>query len=532
MSAAHLRPIRIEGFGEPTDAAPRASVVVVLHRPDDGVLDRVLAGLRVQTLDRFELIFVDNGGGLARDAILRRVEAPGVWIELARNVGPARARDLAAAHARSDLLVFLDDDAVPDAGFVDAHVRCRDDGAVAVRGRVVPFRSKLLNRFAVEYDLGPKGFPHPLDVEGNTSVDRAAYLAAGGFGPAGWGGEGLVLTAKLLSMAGADRIRYDPRPVVAHDYSAGPFDLLRVRAREVRAARIHAGRVEGSAADSRVLRAASSGRSGVTRALAGIDAVVDASLGFEERVRGRIGRLRPRSAVLMYHSVGEEGRWGAVSAGRFREDLERLVSEYDVVDVPEALAPWPSDRPLVAVTFDDALGNFGEHALPLLEEFGVPATLYVPVGLVDGGHREYLSRLDRSPTGDAAFNDPDPGGGTATLLTSAELRAIRDSGLVTLGNHTSTHPDLAVLDPAFLPAEIGQARRALQRDYSVPADQFAYPYGRHSPAAVDTVRDAHSIAVTTENRPVGWRDSSFLVPRLHGHMEWWHTLPGGGTHPG
>lgn len=321
-------------------------------------------------------------------------------------------------------------------------------------------------------------------------------------------------------------MRYDPGPVVAHDYCDNIGDLLRTRARDLRAGRMLTRRRDiPRFGESSTDRSSVDVRRAPARSLAHIDRLVDWGLGFDERVRGRLGLARPRSAVLMYHAVGEEGRWGNVSAERLREDLERLVEDYLVVDVPEALTPWPSERTLVAVTFDDALRSFSTNALPLIEEFGVPVTLYVPIGLLDSGYPEYRSRLDRSPTGDADFNDPDPDGGTAALLSRAELRSVLDSGLVTLGNHTATHPDLAVLEAEHLREEIAGARRELEGEFGIDCDQFSYPYGRWSPEAVEVVERSHALAVTTEHRPVGWRDLPHLVPRLHGHREWWRSLP-------
>jgi peptidoglycan/xylan/chitin deacetylase (PgdA/CDA1 family) len=95
---------------------------------------------------------------------------------------------------------------------------------------------------------------------------------------------------------------------------------------------------------------------------------------------------------------------------------------------------------------------------------------------------------------------------------------------VTLGNHTSTHPDLATLEPVQLDAEIDQARLELEREFDVVADQFCYPYGNYSADALERVRQSHAIGLTTEDRPIRWRDEPHLIPRLHGHLEWWVAI--------
>lgn len=63
-----------------------------------------------------------------------------------------------------------------------------------------------------------------------------------------------------------------------------------------------------------------------------------------------------------------------------RERLRHLTSKYRVVSLDEALRQHASGRiepNQVVLTFDDGLYNFYSAALPVLREFGVPATVYV-----------------------------------------------------------------------------------------------------------------------------------------------------------
>lgn len=205
-----------------------------------------------------------------------------------------------------------------------------------------------------------------------------------------------------------------------------------------------------------------------------------------------------------------------------------------MVDLGALLTPG-GDRPRVAVTFDDAYENFHDHALPILREFDVPVTLFVPVGLLDGGHPALAGRLERSPDGDPEFNDPEPSGGAAPLMTgeqaaplmtTEQIHAALETGLVTLGNHTLTHPDLATVPPESLTTEVREARRRLEREFDVTVDRFCYPYGRYSRAALSLVRETHALAVTAADEPLGLAADPHRLPRLHAHEEWWTALPG------
>ena len=78
--------------------------------------------------------------------------------------------------------------------------------------------------------------------------------------------------------------------------------------------------------------------------------------------------------------------------------------------------PAQADR-LVAITFDDGYRDNLTVALPLLEKFGLPMTLFVTAGFV--GREGYLSK--------------------------EELREISKHPLVTIGAHGLSHRDFTRL---------------------------------------------------------------------------------------
>lgn len=117
---------------------PKASVVVVTReRPED--LRRCLDGLRALPDDGQEIVVVDNRP--ETDATLRLVGEYDPHVRYVREDSPGEgaARNCGLREARHDIVAFIDDDAVPDSGWLRGLVRnFRDPQVLAVTGLVMP----------------------------------------------------------------------------------------------------------------------------------------------------------------------------------------------------------------------------------------------------------------------------------------------------------------------------------------------------------------------------------------------------------
>jgi peptidoglycan/xylan/chitin deacetylase (PgdA/CDA1 family) len=96
----------------------------------------------------------------------------------------------------------------------------------------------------------------------------------------------------------------------------------------------------------------------------------------------------------MYHRVSDVERdpWRlAVSPRHFAEHLEVLRTSYLLVNASElgaSMAAGTMRAGTVALTFDDGAVDNADVAAPLLEQAGVPATFFIPTGLL-GSEREF-----------------------------------------------------------------------------------------------------------------------------------------------
>jgi glycosyltransferase involved in cell wall biosynthesis/peptidoglycan/xylan/chitin deacetylase (PgdA/CDA1 family) len=116
-------------------------------------------------------------------------------------------------------------------------------------------------------------------------------------------------------------------------------------------------------------------------------------------VEGTLPHLRkPRTAgtlILMYHRVADAADpWGlAVSPTQFRDQLELLASEYEVVGLDRALQP-ATNRRRIAITFDDGYVD-NLLAAEELAQRGLPATFFLVGGQLGSDREFWWDELER-----------------------------------------------------------------------------------------------------------------------------------------
>ncbi len=109
---------------------------------------------------------------------------------------------------------------------------------------------------------------------------------------------------------------------------------------------------------------------------------------------------RPSVAVLTYHRIVEDDvdPWSlSVTPQRFAEQLAAIREVAMPLPLAEALARIQDgslDRPAVVVTFDDGYADNLHTAQPILERFGVPATVFVASGAIDAGAEFWWDALE------------------------------------------------------------------------------------------------------------------------------------------
>jgi GT2 family glycosyltransferase len=154
---------------------------------------RALAQQTVPTTD-FEVIVVDDGSTDGTLSWLASLATPYVLRAFGQaHGGPAAARNRGVAEARGELIVFLDDDVVPEADVLAAHRRAHGGTTDSVViGPMLPpaawqrpawirwEEAKLVEQYEAmrdgRYPCTPRQF-----FTANASLRRSRFIAAGGF---------------------------------------------------------------------------------------------------------------------------------------------------------------------------------------------------------------------------------------------------------------------------------------------------------------------------------------------------------------
>ena len=284
----------------------------------------------------------------------------------------------------------------------------------------------------------------------------------------------------------------------------------------------------------------------------------------------------------MYHRIAEEefDPWGlAVKPAHFREHLAWLSENRTVLRLQDFAdlhrrSALPEDA--IAVTLDDGYACNSEVAAPLLERFRIPATIFLPVDLIERRSAFWWDELEEivlnhegssltldgqtialgernsadrqwdagsrpRTTRQAAFLDlhirlsrkkpadlrdvmedlrrrskrPGETSSTKSPMTPEQVRRTV-SEFVEFGSHALTHPWLTSLDLAEQRHEIRDSVDQCRAMTGSEPAAFAYPYGTFDDQSERLVQEAgFQCACATRDLAVSSRSRTFALPRVH-----------------
>jgi peptidoglycan/xylan/chitin deacetylase (PgdA/CDA1 family) len=219
-----------------------------------------------------------------------------------------------------------------------------------------------------------------------------------------------------------------------------------------------------------------------------------------------------------------------------------------------------SEKPLMAITFDDGQEDNYRYAVPVLNKLGIKATFFIPVSTVNEGGvlwhdllgfsilhlfgnspglskiNEFLNidltscrsrfeaarlaiskaklldhhkRLELIRKYTTISHCPDWAG----VMTWEQLQKMADDGHE-IGSHSMTHPILPKCSEAELRTEIGESRTTIQAKLDISVSSFCYPNGDFDKRVEAFTESAgYTCAVMTRSKANHTGDSPFSLGR-------------------
>lgn len=203
--------------------------------------------------------------------------------------------------------------------------------------------------------------------------------------------------------------------------------------------------------------------------------------------------------VLCYHGVSPT--WDSpysVTPTRLAAQVQDLLRRgYLARTLTDALADDAAPR--LAVTFDDALPSVLDHALPVLQRLGVPATVFACTAWVGRPEPMQIGYFG------AAKHE-------LVSLGWDDLHVLSQAGWE-VGSHTRSHPRLTELEPARLATELSGSKADVEEALGAPCRALAYPHGAYDSRVMMAAAAAGYESACTGQAGVTVA-SPFQVPRV------------------
>jgi peptidoglycan/xylan/chitin deacetylase (PgdA/CDA1 family) len=212
-----------------------------------------------------------------------------------------------------------------------------------------------------------------------------------------------------------------------------------------------------------------------------------------------VNKTSAQVPILMYHHIAKasdpkntRASRLAVSPDQFAEQLAYLqrtgyttITLDDLVTALRDGAALPA-KPVI-LTFDDGYKDFYTAAYPLLQRYNDKATIYIISGRV----------------------------GLPDYMTWDDLRALAASPLITIGDHTRHHPQLAKCSATQSWEELTGGKSDLETQLHITVRHLAYPSGSYSTTTLEQARKIGFATAVTVRRGINERADKLLeLPRI------------------
>jgi peptidoglycan/xylan/chitin deacetylase (PgdA/CDA1 family) len=208
--------------------------------------------------------------------------------------------------------------------------------------------------------------------------------------------------------------------------------------------------------------------------------------------------------ILCYHAV--EPGWRsplAIHPDLFARHCAWLSRHRRTISLPDGVTRmngstrWPAG--LTALSFDDGFAGLHKHALPILLQHRLPATVFLVAQTLTSAGRP-VDWVD------------DPPDYRLATLSRDQVLEMQAAG-ITFGSHSYSHLDLTTLTEEECERDLRVSREVLEDLLGGPVRMLAYPRGRHNErvrAAAARAGFTQAFALPQGPEPIG----PHAIPRV------------------
>ncbi|HWH59010.1 MAG TPA: polysaccharide deacetylase family protein [Terriglobales bacterium] len=535
---------------------PQCSIIVPTWRRAS-VLKSTLSAIENQSYENIEVLVVCDGDdpetlSLSQSFCMKR---PLRWVFHAENRGLPSARNTGAREAAGEIILFLDDDVLPDPELVEAHVGHHlaeglehrvAVGSLTLEQRLTPLNSFVDICMEEAWKQSMERWAKCLSAQGidsvgddvqailwfglNSSIRRDVFLSSGGYNEAFRASDEEIELGMRLHLAGVEHV-FEPRTLLTHLNSKSPAGYFRrcwrasgaldpYRVIELMQCNAQTRRIASRDHGYLFQRIAARTASSLSRPL----------LAFARLLEIAANRTRSRSLFSVWARTAHAAEYweGAKRSGYTRDQIgiaakasRNALMMHSICEPRTATESTYYISPARFRRFMKRFGEAGYRTATSAEWMERDFSSHSVLLTFDDAYDDLYSELfpvviDRGYTplifvvvgqiGGSNTWDRARGLRPRNLLSANQIKEMQRYG-VEFGSHTLTHPDLIRLGHRELIRELRDSKDRLENLLGVEVNAFAYPYGAVDRRVRSYVAEAgYKLAFTTAAGPNRWND--------------------------
>ncbi len=164
----------------------------------------------------------------------------------------------------------------------------------------------------------------------------------------------------------------------------------------------------------------------------------------------------PNTKILLYHLILDEtygtNEYLFVKPAEFEAQLQEIQKQGYKTVFADELEQIGHNEKAVVITFDDGYVDNYTIAFPLLQKYGMKATVFIPSAMI----------------------------GTEGHLTEDQIREMQESGVFHFGSHTMTHMKLDTALTPDIERELSESKTKIEEITGASVAALAYPNGAYN----------------------------------------------------